>query len=243
MQTIVCMKWGTRYPASYVNTLASMIRRNTARPTRLVCYTDDARGVDPAIAAHPLPEISLAERVRWKPWRKISLWRPELPGLSGDVLFVDLDVVITGPLDDFFDFSPQATFCVIENWTQMGSGIGNTSVYRFRVGAHPYLFHNLEAEPDAVLSANRNSQTYISRNIREKTFWPAPWCVSFKHTLMPRWPLNFLLTTKLPAATKVVCFTGKPDPDEARDGRWEAPWWKKAYKHVRPTPWIGEHWR
>ncbi len=243
MQTIVCMKWGNRYPASYVNTLWSMIRRNTARPTQLVCYTDDAEGVDPAVKTHPLPEISLPERVRWKPWRKISLWRPELPGLSGDALFVDLDVVITGPLDDFFDFAPEASFCVIENWTQLGSGIGNTSVYRFRVGAHPYLFHRLEAEPEAVLRSHRNSQTYISRSIREKTFWPAPWCVSFKHTLMPRWPLNFLCATKLPATAKVVCFTGKPDPDEARDGRWEAPWWKKTYKHVRPTPWIGEHWR
>ena len=47
----------------------------------------------------------------------------------------------------------------------------------------------------------------------------------------------------LPASTKVVAFTGKPDPDEARDGRWEAPWYKKIYKFVRPTPWIAEHWR
>ena len=29
---------------------------------------------------------------------------------------------------------------------------------------------------------------------------------------------------------------------EARDGRWPAPWYKKIYKAVKPTPWIGEHW-
>ncbi len=242
-QTIVCMKWGTRYPASYVSCLWSMIWRHTARETRLVCYTDDPAGIDAAVATYPLPEIALPDRVTRKPWRKISLWRPDLPGLAGDVLFLDLDVVITGSLDGFFDFAPDATFCVIENWTQMGSGIGNTSVYRFRAGAHPYLFERLEADPDAVLGTHRNSQTYISRTIHEKTFWPAPWCVSFKHTLLPRWPLNFIRTTTLPATAKVVCFTGKPDPDEARDGRWEAPWYKKAYKYVRPTPWIGEHWR
>lgn len=242
-QTIVCMKWGERYPSDYANRLWSMIQRNTKRKTRLVCFTDDASGMDSAIEARPLPPISLPERVSKKPWRKISLWAPVLPGLDGDVLFLDLDLVITGGLDDFFDYEPQKTFCVIQNWTQMGSGIGNTSVYRFRVGAHSYLYDALQSKPEETLSKFPNSQTFISRTVREKTFWPAEWCESFKHTLMPTWPMNFVRQAELPAATKVVAFTGKPDPDEARDGRWEAPWYKKVYKHVRPTPWIAEHWR
>lgn len=243
MQTIVCMKWGKRYPADFANRLHSMIKRNTARPTRLVCYTDDMNGLDPEIEGRVLPPIVIPERITHKPWRKVSLWAPTLPGLEGDVLFMDLDLVVTGSLDAFFDYEPEKTFCVIENWTQMGSGIGNTSVYRFRVGAHSYLYDNLQSDADAILARFPNSQTYISKNIKEKTFWPAEWCESFKHTLMPRWPLNFFQTTPLPAATKVVAFTGKPDPDEARDGHWEAPWYKKTYKHVRPTPWIAEHWR
>lgn len=243
MQTIVCMKWGKRYPADFANRLHSMIKRNTARPTRLVCYTDDLTGLDPEIEGRVLPPIVIPERITHKPWRKVSLWAPTLPGLEGDVLFMDLDLVVTGSLDAFFDYEPEKTFCVIENWTQMGSGIGNTSVYRFRVGAHSYLYDNLQSDADAILARFPNSQTYISKNIKEKTFWPAEWCESFKHTLMPRWPLNFFQTTPLPAATKVVAFTGKPDPDEARDGHWEAPWYKKTYKHVRPTPWIAEHWR
>jgi hypothetical protein len=40
-----------------------------------------------------------------------------------------------------------------------------------------------------------------------------------------------------------VIFTGKPDPDEARDGKWPAKWHKKFYRTLKPTPWIGEHWR
>jgi hypothetical protein len=243
MQTFVCMKWGARYPAEFANRLWSMVKRNTRRPSRLVCYTDDLTGLDPEIVAYPLPPIVIPERVSKKPWRKISLWAPELPGLTGDVLFLDLDLVVTGSLDEFFDFAPEKTFCVIETWTQMGSGIGNTSVYRFRVGAHSYIYDMFQKDGEGTLARFPNSQTYISRTVREKTFWPAEWCESFKHTLMPRWPLNFVLTTPLPPGTKVVAFTGKPDPDEARDGRWEAPWYKKVYKHVRPTPWIAEHWR
>jgi hypothetical protein len=220
-----------------------MIRRNTRRPTRLVCYTDDAVGIDPAVTTLPMLDLPLPSRVVKKPWRKIALWAPTLPGVEGDAVFLDLDVVVTGSIDGFFDYRPEATFCVIENWTQMGSGIGNTSCYRFRVGAHSYIYDRMCRDPEGTVSAHPNSQTYISRTIREKTFWPATWCVSFKHTLIPRWPMNFFKPAPLPADTRVVCFTGKPDPDEARDGRWPAPWYKKIYKVVRPTPWIAEHWR
>ena len=95
----------------------------------------------------------------------------------------------------------------------------------------------------AILAVHRNSQTYISRTISEKAFWPAPWCVCFKHSILPHWPLNFLSAPALPPEAKVVSFTGKPDIEEARDGWSDPRWGKKIYKRVRPTPWIAEHWR
>lgn len=243
VQTVVCMKWGTRYPSQYVNCLWSMLKRNTRRPTELVCLTDDASGLDPEVRALPLPPMQLPGAITNLPWRKLSLWAPTLEGLSGDVLFTDLDVVITGSMDEFFDFEPQRTFCVIENWTQMGSGIGNTSCFRFRVGAHPYIFERMARDPDGVRREFVNEQIYISRTISDMVFWPAPWCLSFKENLLPRWPLNFLRSAPLPPGTKMVCFPGKPDPDEARDGWSDKRWHKKLYKHVLPTPWIAEHWR
>jgi hypothetical protein len=243
IQTVICMRWGTRYGSDYVNRLHAMVRRNTDRPLRFVCFTDDATGLEPGIEPKPLPPITLPERVRWKPWRKISLWAETLDGLDGDVLFFDVDLIVTGSIDPFFDFAPESSFCVIRNWTQPDKRIGNTSAYRFRIGAHPYLYNRLSREPKDVLARYRNSQTYISSEIREMTFWPEKWCVSFKHSLMPRWPLNFLRAPDLPPETRVVAFTGKPDPGEAWEGIWPAPWYKRWYKHVRPTPWIGEHWR
>ncbi|MEM7620447.1 MAG: hypothetical protein AAF228_08275 [Pseudomonadota bacterium] len=243
-QTIICTKWGKRYPAKYANVLWSMIKRNTQRPTRLVCYTDDTHGLDPEIEAYPMPTINLTERRKQSTWRKIALWGETLEGLSGDVLYIDLDVVITSNIDAFFDYKPEAAFCVIENWTQFGSGICNTSVYRFKVGAHSYLFDKVNTDPYKIIdSAYPNSQTFISYEIQNKTFWPASWCQSFKHNLLPRWPLNLFRSATLPQETKVVCFTGHPDPDEALEGKWKAPWYKKIYKYTHPTPWIAEHWQ
>jgi hypothetical protein len=243
LQTVICMKWGRAYGADYVNKLYSMASRNTSRPLRFVCFTDEAAGLLPEIEIRPLPHVALPESHRWKPWRKIALWQPQLSGLSGDVLFLDLDVVVTASIDPFFDFQPDETYCVIENWTQTGSGIGNTSVFRLRVGSHPEVFATLMANPEGTVRKFRNSQTFVSRTISSAAFWPAEWCVSFKHSLMPRWPLNFVRSAPFPVEARVTCFTGHPNPDEARDGIWPAAWYKRVRKHVRPTPWIAEHWR
>jgi hypothetical protein len=245
------MKWGSRYGPDYVNRLRSMVMRNTRRATRFICFTDDTAGITADAETMPLPEIDLPETVfvrgKWVnvrnlPWRKIALWRKDLAGLSGEVLYLDLDLVVTGSLDGFFDYEP-GRFCVIRNWTQPNSRIGNTSVYRFPVGAHDYLYERMMSDGANIIASYGNSQTYISRQIKDMVFWPDEWCLSFKRSLVPAWPLNFLLTPRLPPTARVVAFTGKPDPDEALEGRWPASGFKRLYKHVRPTSWIAEYWR
>src|SRR4030042_6596875 len=136
MKQIVCMKWGPKYPAEYANKLYGMVRRNIQGPIRFLCLTDDPTGVRSEIECLPCPTVSLPAPYNNTGWRKISLWASELPGMEGDWLFLDLDVIVTGTLDDFFDFEPEKTFVVMQNWTQPGQGMGNTSVFRLGVGKH-----------------------------------------------------------------------------------------------------------
>src|SRR5882672_12036190 len=75
VQTVICMKWGKAYGADYANKLRSMVSRNTRRPLRFICFTDDAAGLSPEIEALPLPPIALPPSHAWTPWRKISLWQ------------------------------------------------------------------------------------------------------------------------------------------------------------------------
>lgn len=237
------MKWGDRYGSEYVNRLFGAIQRQTTRPTRLVCFTDDPSGVIPDVQIEPIPDINLPPDLINLPWRKLVVWKYPLADLEGDVVFLDLDLVITGNLDELFDFEP-GRFCVIENWTQKGQNIGNTSVFKFPVDKYKHIFNDLQNNPGPILNKYRIEQLYISREIDDMVFWPKDWCVSFKHSLMPKWPLNFFKAPKLPNATKVVAFTGKPDQDEAAVGKWpEKKWYKRVYKHVRPTPWIKTHWQ
>ncbi|MEM9170080.1 MAG: hypothetical protein AAGC56_10540 [Pseudomonadota bacterium] len=240
-KTVVCMKWGARYGPEYVRRLYAAVRRHVTGDLRFVCFTDDPAGCGAGVETQALPDIAIPDRVAWTPWRKLSLWRAPLHDLSGDVLFLDLDVVVAGPLDALFDYAP-GRYAVIENWTQKGAGVGNTSVFRFPVGTYTHIFDAFDADPEAVLAAFRIEQQYISARIPDQVFWPADWVVSFKHSLLPPFPLNWFRTPALTPDARVVVFSGKPDPDEARDGVWPAPAHKRFYKHVRPTPWIAEHW-
>jgi hypothetical protein len=242
---IVCMKWGAAYGAEYVNRLYRMIERNITGPFRLVCLTDDDAGIIDAVDCFPCPTIDAPPPYDNRPWRKVSLWGERVADLEGEVLFLDLDLVIVDSLDPFFDYGEG--FCVIYNWTQPGLKVGNTSVYRFTVGSRTELLERFTADPMKVIKTFGNSQTYVTRNVGDVTFWPDAWCKSFKVHCIPRWPLNWLQTPRLPEGARVIAFTGTPNPPDAIAGEWPAKqgagWHKKLYQHVRPTPWIDEHWK
>jgi len=241
---IICMKWGTLYGAEYVNTLYAMVKRNISGPLRFVCLTDDSDGINPTVECYQCPIVDIPELYRMRGWRKVSLFAPseDLFGLTGSWLYLDLDVVITGPLDEFFTYQPEKSFVVMQNWTQPGQGIGNTSVYRFRVGADSYLLDNLLAHQDEIFAKFRNSQTYLSKNVKEINFWPDDWCVLFKSHCVPGWPQRLWKEPLLPAMARVVAFPGVPNPHQAIRGDWPAKGWKKIYKTIRPTTWIEKFW-
>ncbi len=245
MQTIICMKWGNRYGSEFVNRLYSSIKRNTERPTQLICFTDNSKDIDPKIIVRPLPNINLPEAISFTPWRKLSIWQHPLSPLEGDVLFLDLDLVITGNLDRFFDYKP-GYYCVIENWTQIGQNIGNTSCFRFPVKKYSFVFNEFQKNSIDIWNKYHIEQTYLSNIIKDQVFWPSEWCQSFKHNLLPKWPYRLWKPALLPKNTSIVAFTGKPDPDDVIRGIWpvkKSQFYKKIYKQLKTPCWLLENWQ
>ena len=249
---VICMKWGTLYGPEYVNRLYAMVRQNISGELRFICLTDDATGIRSEVECHPCPTVSIAHPYSRAGWRKVSLFGRSLDlyAMTGDWLYLDLDVVITGSLDDFFTYETQRPFIVMQNWTQPSERIGNTSVYRFRVGCAPHLLEMLERDETIYLVKYNNSQTFISREIGDILhFWPDAWCQLFKVQCVPSWPARYWKTAAIPQGCKVVAFPGNPNPHEAMDGIWKDKRHKKSfmnykriYKHIRPVPWIKEIW-
>jgi hypothetical protein len=268
---ILCMKWGTRYGPEYVNRLYRMCARHMRGPFQFVCFTDSAKGLDKGIEARALPPFAgVPKHLAVKPWRKLTLWSAKLGKdlLARNALVLDVDLVITGDLAPFFAFAPKAEFVVWRNPTKPRSGIGNTSVFRFKVGSHPEILARFVADPEGVwkrefrieqemiaarlgdgrataesgLSARATDDPFY-KGLGVMRFWPEGWCVSFKEDLLPPWPLRLWRDVPLPPEARVVVFHGKPDPDEAMVGRWPVKaWWKRIYKTVRPVGWIRENW-
>lgn len=244
MKQILCMNWGDAYGPEYVNRLYSMVSRHVTGAFRFVCYTDNKDGIRAEVECFECPEVDIPSPKRNRGWRKISLWASCLPGLDGTVLFLDLDVVITGSLDDFFAYQSDKDFCVIHNWTHPKLMIGNTSAYRFCVGSHPEILERLLEDHSAVLGEFPNSQTYVSACLAHSiVFWPEHWCRSFKRHCIPGKLARWYQAPKLPEGTRLVAFPGRPNPHEAAIGYWPAPWYKRIYKHIRPSDWIQQHWQ
>lgn len=243
---ILCIKWGARYGAHYVNRLYHGVHRHLDRPLRFICFTDDGRGLDPPVEIRPLPEVGLPEAAfEFGGWPKLGLLEKGLADLSGPCLFLDLDVVIVGPLGDFFDFLPGA-FCIIRDWVPLHRrvfarrpGVGNSSVFRFQAGEMQYVLERMRQDIPGAMEQFRNEQRFLSHVVVRKCWWPAPWVVSFKRHCIPAFPLNLLYAPRLPAAARIVAFHGEPKPEQARDGMCRL---SRLYRAVRPAPWIREHW-
>ena len=101
---ILTVKWGTKYDADYVNKLFRGFKRNTQKSFKFICFTDDSSGLDPEIEPRELIE-------NWKGWwGKASIFSKS-HSLKGLKFFIDLDMIITGNLDDLLAF--KGKFCLL----------------------------------------------------------------------------------------------------------------------------------
>ena len=239
MVNIICMKWGTRYSAEYVNILRAMVARNLGLDHKFICFTDDTQGVDSRVHCLPLPEMNLPDGIPERCWRKLSVFRDDL-GLAGQALFLDLDVVIVDRLEPFFEI--EGEFRISHDWRWYGRlpVTGNSSCFRFELGRHPDVFHYFCDHFEQMRKKHRNDQFYLSDQMQQRgllQYWPGRWCQSFKSHCVPRVPFRYFQTPRVPDGTRIVLFHGKPDPPEAMQaGR------IGLRKYWKASPWISENW-
>lgn len=264
MVNVLCLKYGTYYGPEYVNRLYAGVKRNLTRPFRFVCVTDNHEGFRPEIEVVPLPTDPGVVGRRWPNiFVKLCLFKDGFAELSGSTLFLDIDVLITGPLDRFFDYRP-GDYCIIHNWVERRKSIfhkipdiGNSSCFRFdagRSGAVYELFLKMKEDPTEAWRFQLGSQkfqTFAMMKTGKVSWWPSDWVCSFKRQLVPIFPLNKIFTPWRPPKTvSVVAFHGQPDIPQALNGyyfketNWTGTEVAKVKPHLtcRPATWIPEYW-
>lgn len=245
---VICLKYGTRYPASYVNKLYAGVKRHLKRPFLFHCCTDDPADLTPEVNTIPFPENPGIKC--WWPHVLVKLFTTKngFGGLKGPTLFLDLDVVIVDSIDCLFDFKPGEN-CIIHNWVNWRKRllgrvphVGNSSVFRFDAGPKSdYIFQTFlnEMEQAEDTSIFNTEQAFLTYAMQEVNWWPNEWIRSYKWNCRPILPLNLIKTPQLPTHCKILVFHGRPDPDQAIEGFRG----KRLHHNMKAAPWILDHWK
>jgi hypothetical protein len=247
---ILCLKWGKAYGPEYVNQLYRGVKNNIHRQFRFVCVTDNADGLDEGIDAQPFPVAPTGWKYSWPNiFVKLMVFKDGFANLKGPTLFLDIDQIIVGKMDDFFDFK-SGEFCIIRNWIELRKRIfrglpkiGNSSCFRFEAGKMNYVYEKFVAEMDIAVQQKffRTEQAYMTHavGLKNVNWWPSAWVQSFKRSCMRIFPFNLFMQPKQAKNAKILCFHGRPTPDDAINGYKG----KHLNTWVKPCLWVKELWK
>ena len=181
-RVVLCMKWGTLYPAEYVNVLYSACRQHINGDFRFVCLTNEAEGIRPEVQVHPIPDIGLDEWHYYNgAWPKIGVFLSDLYGLKGRALFIDLDTVLLGNIDALFEQLGALVAIDSRPWRfKTGAPSTMSSFFAFDLGSLGQVVDTLRADRDALVARYHIEQDYLHGTAQSIRYWPQEWVVSFK---------------------------------------------------------------
>lgn len=247
---VVCMKWGNRYGPEFVNRLYAMVMRNTSWHIRFVCFTDDPSGIRAEVECQPLPHFDY-DPALGKYWPKLGLMQAGLGGLEGMTLFLDLDLVIVGNIDEMFRHPGR--FLIIREWKDPHLGYGNSSVVRFFIGAEQSVIERFHNTPHDVIMGTYagKEQNFLTKAVDEASFWPPEWVPPFNHVcLSENRLLRFVKSpSRPPSVAKILVFYGSITPQSALRGEHEirkrvrTGWaFRPTRRRFPPAAWLADYW-
>lgn len=180
------------YDASHVERLCKMVAEHVEQPYRFLCLTNTNEHVS-------CESLSLVKN--WPGWwSKIEFFCPGLfKGERDRVLYLDLDVTITGKLDDLADYP--APFVICRDFLKLGF---NSSVMVWDAGYADTIYTLFN---DSVMERLTGDQNWIQEVMPNAQVFPKRWCISYKRSLVEG----------RPADMRVLVYHGDPKPWELSD--------------------------
>lgn len=207
MLHICCIRAGEAFSPAYVSILFDSVRRNLADgfEGEFVCFTDQPDELDKGIVIRPLP----ADLPGW--WSKCALFREGLFPKGDRALFLDLDTLITGRLDEIAAYD--GPFAILRDFYRP-NGL-QSAVMAWRAGDCTEIWNSFVAagcpmdDPGGDQVWIEGTQLRTARRLQDA--FPGLF-VSYKQIKGP------------PDKASVVVFHGRPRPHEV-DG-WVAEVWR-----------------
>ncbi|MCG8325167.1 MAG: hypothetical protein MI673_06590, partial [Thiotrichales bacterium] len=202
--TVVTLCQGTKYSPDYVTRLRNSVSRHLTVPHNFVCMTDKPDQLD--CETMPVP-LGLEG---W--WGKVALFGNLF---QERVLFLDLDTVILGNIDDFACYDGE--LAVIKPFYRdkgVASGLLNIDP-----ACNRHVWDVFSRDPTAAIEVckqkanppwNLGDQRWLELTVQDYDYW---------QDLLPGQLVSYKVQKKegLSDDARIVVFHGKPDPHEVED--------------------------
>jgi hypothetical protein len=207
---IITWRWGRKYSADYVHRLAAGVARHLAQPYKFGVFS-------------PQAEDEYLTRVPGC-FARLRMFDPEWQqqhGLTGRIVSIDLDAVVTGPLDALFD-RPEP-FVILHGGNASNPCPFNGSMMMLRAGAHPEIWGDftLRHAEEAPRHEFPDDQGWLAWRLPKAAGWTVGEASGVYCFQKPGWPKG----DALPAGARLVAFPGWRDPS--------------AFTHLE---WVRRHW-
>lgn len=177
MINVVCVKSGTKYNAEHVNRLYRMVKRNLDLPFQFYCLTENPEDLYPEIQVYDISEYTDSEIKGF--WPKICVFDPTVYNTPGNVLYLDIDVVIHCNITHYFNnVNPQKIkICFVDSDTLVETAafnIGynyntevNSSIMFFHSNNMKKIYDRFMANPYFVMNEYKGVCRYLWHTVRE----------------------------------------------------------------------------
>lgn len=188
------LRSGGMYTAEWVRRLAAGVARHLRAPYRFVCLSDLELQI-PGVTSIPL----LRPWPGW--WAKLNLFEPDL--FTGHVLYLDLDTVIVGSLEDVAGYD--GNFCMLSDFYRPQRPASGMMAWQAGAGADVHAA--FLRDPHRAMASFHGDQEYIAALLSGEDRFQALYLgqvVSYKVDCRHG----------VPAGARVVCFHGAPKPSD-----------------------------
>lgn len=207
--TVCTWLWGTKYGPEYVERLQAGVARHLKQPYEFKVFT-------PPVVDMDLTEVKGC-------FARLRLFDPEFQranGIEGRVVCMDLDLIVTGPLDELFD-RPEP-FVILQGVNSVNPCPYNGSLWMLQAGYRPDVWSEFSLELAAKVPYHEfpDDQAWFADMMPDAgAFGPEQGVYAFQK---PGWPKG----DALPKDARIVAFPGWRDPSKFVHLSWvKANWW------------------
>lgn len=229
MLNIVCIKWGNKFTSAHVNVLYRSVKHRLKDDHNFVCFTDNAKDLDPGIDVRPLWNDFATMKGNY---RKLKLYSEEiLSSLNYNVIFLDLDTIVSGTLLPFSRMKENTLW----NCPSIGknSYVYNTSFVRIVDDTFCRAWYEFKKNPaNLIAQAKAQCWTGTDQAIISYMFGGKTREVNEDDGIISfRDHQDICLCDKLPRKVRIVSFYHNSKYGDTSDPHL-----------VEKYPWITEHW-